>query len=135
MQTKTDMKAVITLATYNKEITTKFGVMHQHYIEYDGKRATYLSKKIEQTYFVEGQECEFTEELKGQYLNVKPFRENKGSSNYSRAIKKEQSKYSGFAVSYVKDLIIADKIKIEDWEKASKKIFDFMVNLDKEAES
>lgn len=52
-------------------------------------------------------------------------------SNFGRQLKKEQSRYSGFATSYVKDLIISGHIKIDDWEKASKKIFTFMVELDK----
>ena len=131
------MKAVITKVTFKKEYDSKYGKMYGFSIEYDDKSAYYSSKKREQTKFIEGQEVEFTEETrkgdKGEYLVVKPVYEV-GNSNFGKQLKREQSKYSGFAVSYVKDLIIADKIDIKDWESASKKICMFMVNLDKDIE-
>lgn len=129
------MKAKIDRTSYNKEVQTKFGTMYQHYIEYDGKRATYLSKNLEQKYFIEGQECEFTEEIKGQFINVKPLRENKGNSNFGRALKREQSKYSGFAMSYAKDLVVHDKIKLDQISEYTRKMFQLMVELDKTLES
>ncbi|MFA5196744.1 MAG: hypothetical protein WC401_13175 [Bacteroidales bacterium] len=130
------MKAVITSVKFDKEVQTKFGLLYKFKIEYSGKLASYLSKSKEQTHFVQGQESDFTEEVvqyQGKdYINVKPTSKAwTGGSGYAKAIKKEQSKYSGYAVSYVKDLIIADKIKIEQWESASEKIFNFMVKLDK----
>lgn len=131
------MKAVITNVTFKKEYDSKFGKMYGFSVEYDGKSAYYSSKKKDQTKFVKGQEAEFTEEKRsgdnGEYLVVKPIYAG-GNSNFGKQLKREQSKYSGFAVSYVKDLIIADKLKISDWESASKKIFQFMVDLDKSIE-
>jgi len=133
------MKALITEINFNKEIETKFGLMYQYYVNYNNKVGTFLCKQKDKYTFKVGEENEFIEtekEYNGKlFYNIKAIRDNPGGSNYSRAVKKEQSKYSGFAVSYVKDLIIAGEIKIADWEKASKKIFDFMVNLDKENES
>ena len=132
------MKALITGAKFNKEYTTSYGTLFNYRIEYDGKTAFYSSKKKDQDYFVVGKESEFTEEEKtsdkGTFYVIKPIREGK-FSNFSKQIKKEQSRYSGFAVSYVKDLIIADKIDIKQWEAASEKIFNFMVELDKTIES
>ena len=131
------MKAKIDKVEFNKNVQTKGGEMYSFRITYNNKIGSYLSKNKEQNYFIEGEEVEFTEEEKiwnGQvYYDLKPIRQNK-QSNYSRAVKKEQSRYSGFAVSYVKDLIIAGKIEVKDWEKASEKIFNFMVNLDKTLE-
>jgi len=131
------MKAKITNVTFKKEYESKFGTMYGFNVEYDGKSAYYSSKKKDQNKFVKGQEVEFTEEKrkndKGEYLIVKPIYEG-GNSNFGRQLKREQSKYSGFAVSYVKDLIIAGKLEMKDWESASKKICMFMVNLDKEIE-
>jgi len=128
------MKAVITKITFVKEYDTKFGKMCQFDVYYDDKKASFSSKTKEQTTFKEGQENEFTEEAKDYngriYTTIKPIKQA-FNSGYSREVKKEQSKYSGFAVSYVKDLIIAGKVEIKDWEKASEKIFTFMVNLDK----
>ena len=128
------MKATIDFVKFKKEYDSRFGKLYLFEIVYGEKKAYYSSKSMEQTNFVEGKEAEFTEETrtgdKGEYLVIKPM--SKGRfSGYAKELKKEQSRYSGFAVSYVKDLIIANKIHIDDWEKASKKIFDFMVSLDK----
>lgn len=133
------MKAIIKSINFNKEVDTKFGTMFQYYVSYDDKHASFICKAKDKYPFKIDEENEFIEterEYNGKiYYNIKAVQQNKGYSNYSRSVKKEQSKYSGFAVSYVKDLIIAGEIKIKDWETASKKIFDFMVELDKEAES
>lgn len=133
------MKAKITSAEFLKEFETKFGTLYSHKIGYNGQYAFYSSKSKEQNKFVKDKEAEFTEEKRTgkdnrEYTIIKPVGINL-MSNYGKAVQKEQSKYSGFAVSYVKDLIIADKIKIEDWEKASQKIFNVMVNMDKSIQS
>ena len=134
------MKAKITGAKFKKEFTTQFGTLYAHRISYNGKEAVYNSKSQDQKKFEVGKEAEFTEEYitgqYGEYTVIKPVMSGgwKGNSNYVKDVKREQSKYSGFATSYVKDLIIADKINIKDWEKASKKIFNFMVELDKAEE-
>ena len=128
------MKTKIIRADFKNEWESKYGIMYNHTIEYDDKSAIYCSKKKEQTHFKAGQECEFIEETKitknGEMTIVKPPPQGGKFSNYHKDIKREQSKYSGFAVSYVKDLIIADKIEIADWSKASRKIFKLMVELD-----
>lgn len=132
------MKALITNVKFVKEYESKFGLLYLHQVEYEDKKGFYSSKKKDQTYFIDGKEAEFTEEERTKdgktYFIIKPIRAG-GQSNWGRQLKKEQSRYSGFATSYVKDLIISGHIKIEDWEKASKKIFNFMVDLDKNLES
>jgi len=134
------MKAIIKTLVFDKEVETKNGVMYKYNVTYNEKKASFLIKTKDEHQFKINEENEFTEEAReyngNTYYNIKPIKQAySGGSNYGRAIKKEQSKYSGFAVSYVKDLIIADKIKIEQWESASKKIFNFMVELDKSIES
>lgn len=133
------MKAKIIRADFKNEWESKYGIMYNHAIEYDDKSAIYCSKKKNQIHFVAGQECEFIEEIKitknGEMTVVKPPPKGGQFSNYHKDVKREQSKYAGFAVSYCKDLIIADKLKIADWEKASEKIFKFMVELDKKDNS
>lgn len=133
------MKAQITKVTYKDERDGKFGKFYNFEIQYDGKTAYYTSKSKNQTNFIEGQEAEFNEEARqskngNDYLVIKPIKQSY-QSNYGKALQREQSKYSGFAVSYVKDLIIAGEIPIEKWESASKKIFQFMVDLDKSIQS
>lgn len=129
------MQATIKSVKFIKEYESKYGILFLHEVKYDEKTAYYSSKKKEQTTFKVGEVANFNEEArqdkKGkEILIIRPDRGQK-FSGYARELRREQSRYSGFAVSYCKDLIIADKLKIEDWEKASKKIFDFMVALDK----
>lgn len=120
------MKAVIKDVQFKKDVQTRVGTtMYQFLVVYDDKHATYLAANKDQKYFVKGKEAEFTEEQNGKYLNVKPVRK------FNRHIQKEQSRYSAFAVSYCKDLIVAGKLEFAQWEPASKKIFHFMVELDK----
>ena len=132
------MKAIIESVEFTKEFESKFGTLYSFRIGYNGKKAFYSSKKKDQTKFIKGQEAEFTEELmkteKGEFWKIKPLASN-SFGGYNKAIKKEQSRYSGFAVSYVKDLIVAGKLEMKQWKPASKDIFEFMVALDKTLES
>lgn len=131
------MKAKITQVKYLKDYETKFGIMYSFIVEYDGKKAFYSCKKKEQDKFKIGEDAEFTEEEKegknGKYLLIKPI-QNNAYSPYNKAVKKEQSRYSGFAVSYAKDLCIAGKIDFKDISTYSTVLFDLMVSLDKTLE-
>lgn len=131
------MKAKITNIKYIKDSETKFGIMYSFIVEYDGKKAFYSCKKKEQDKFKIGEDAEFTEEEKegknGKYLLIKPI-QNNAYSPYNKAVKKEQSRYSGFAVSYAKDLCIAGKIDFKDISTYSTVLFDLMVSLDKTLE-
>lgn len=151
------MKAVITKTEYKKEVNSKFGVMYSHAIHYDNKIAFYTAKSKDQDYFRQGKEAEFTEEKRtyvkkdgtqGEFFVVKPIRPAR-QSNFGKALQKEQSRYSGFAESYVKDLLIAGIIKpelttedvehnevaITTWKKYAYEVFEHMVELDKTLES
>ena len=147
------MKAVIKSAEFKKEFESKFGTMYQFLVTYDDKKAVYSSKNKEQKNFVVGQEAEFTEETKtfinkrgenSTYLVIKPIQGFKKQSNFGKALQKEQSRYSGFSESYVKDLLACGLIKPElteaeeehndivimTWKKRSFEIFEHMVELD-----
>jgi hypothetical protein len=136
------MKALIIGASWIKEYESSFGIMHMHRIKYGEKEALYLSKKKEQTYFTPNKECEFTEEIikgkdgKPDWVKVKPIRQGGGQSNFGRAVKKEQSKYSGFAMAYAKDLFVAGKVEsIEQMYAEAQNMIDWMVAQDKALES
>ena len=86
------------------------------------KRAVYSSKYKDQKNFVKGQEAEFTEEQKtfvnqeGKsivYNVIKPPQKQK-NSNFGKALTREQSRYSGFSESYVKDLLACGLLKAGD---------------------
>jgi hypothetical protein len=137
------MKAVIQEVTFYKEIDGQYGKMYSFRVKYDNEITLYTSKYKDQKKFIPGQEAEFTEETKTytdkktgelkSYKVIKPINQVK-QSNYGKALNKEKSRYSGFAVSYAKDLVIADKIKIEDISEFATVLFDLMVNLDKSLE-
>jgi hypothetical protein len=132
------MEAKINKVEFSKEFESKFGTLYSFKVSYNDKYGFYSSKKREQTAFKEGEICEFIEEIKktdkGEFTIIKPV--NKQNQQfYNKAIKKEQSKYSGFAASYVKDLILVGMVKYENWESESTKVFNWMVKLDKTLES
>jgi len=135
------MKAKIVSATFQKEYTNKFGLtLYSHKITFDVEGVQdwgyYSSKTKEQSKFIPGQEAEFSIEQhkneKGNDWNViKPIYQNKGYSKAGQALQREQSKYSGFAMSYAKDLTIAGTIKPDQMFATAKKMFDWMVEQDK----
>ena len=137
------MKSVIKKVTFLEEKPARFGggMEYSYRIEYDDKSAYYSSKKADQDKFVEGVECEFTEEEReskagNKYYIVKPIYEKRhGSSNFGRQMKREQTRYSGFSTSYAKDLAVAGIIKKEEILEWSERFFDHMVALDKRMES
>lgn len=131
------MKAIIKSVEWVKEYDTKFGKLQLFKIGYDDKVAYYSSKSKDQTKFVKGKEAEFNEEEKsgsnGTYLTIKPITANR-YSNFGKALKREQSKYSGFAMSYAKDLVVAGKIELNNMEAYTEAMFNLMVKLDKTLE-
>jgi hypothetical protein len=137
------MKATITEVKYLKEYDTKYGKMYQYRVKYDDIVAIYNSKSKDQKQFIPDKEAEFTEESKSytdqqgnihEYIVIKPLNQNR-QSNFGKALKKEQTRYSGFAVSYAKDMAIAGLISKEDLPEYATVLFDLMVNLDKSIES
>lgn len=137
------MKAVIEEVTFSKEIDSKFGKLYSFKVKYDGEVAIYRSKNRNQTNFIPGKEAEFTEETQSykdkngveqHYKVIKLINLNK-QSNFGKALKKEQSRYSGFAVSYAKDLLVAGRINREELQDMSWILFELMVAMDKTLES
>ena len=137
------MKAIITDVKFQKEGQNKFGTYYSFKVSYDGKTAFYNSKSKEQKNFIAGQEAEFTEEERtytkddgtiGKFNIIKPFNANR-QSNFGKALKKEQSRYSGFAVSYAKDLVVAGRLQFEELLPYATVLFNAMVDLDKTLDS
>ena len=133
------MKAIIKTVEFQKEYESKFGTMYSFIITYNDKKAFYTSKSKDQNKFVAGQEAEFIEEEKtftkkdgstGKYLAIKPPQPQR-QSNYGKALQKEQSRYSGFSVSYAKDLVVANKLPLEELATYAWILFELMVEMDK----
>lgn len=131
------MKAKITGVEFKKEYDSKFGKLYSFKVDYDGRSAYYSSKSKEQTKFVVGQEAEFIEETKttanGTYIVIKPPMQNK-QSNFGKALNKEKSRYSGFAVSYAKDMAVAGRIQTTELSQYAWILFELMVEMDKTLE-
>jgi len=137
------MKALITEVKFSKEYDSQYGKLYSFHVKYDNQVAIYNSKSKDQKKFIAGQEAEFTEETKtyknkntGEekpYLVIKPIRQDK-QSNFGKALKKEQTRYSGFAVSYAKDLVVAGRLPFDELREYASVLFEHMVNLDKSIE-
>ena len=137
------MKAIIQEVTYSKEFESKYGTMYVFRVKYDDQVAVYNSKSKDQKKFIAGQEAEFTEETKTYtdkkgilqtYKVIKPVMQNR-QSNFGKALNKEKSRYSGFAVSYAKDLLVAGRISKEELADQAWILFELMVEMDKTLES
>lgn len=134
------MKELIKAVVFKKERQTKFGILYDFAISYDNKVGFYSSKYKDQKKFIAGQEAEFTEEERTfadkntgepkSFLVIKPLMQGK-QSNFGKALGKEQSRYSGFAVSYAKDLVVNGRIDIKELSEYATVLFDLMVALDK----
>jgi hypothetical protein len=140
------MKAIINEVIFRKEFESKFGKMYSFTVKYDSESAIYNSKYKDQKKFIAGQEAEFTEESKTyidkktgeekEYKVIKPFAANSPKqSNFGKALNKEKSRYSGFAVSYAKDLLVAGRISREELPDYAWILFELMVEMDKSLES
>lgn len=131
------MKELITEVKFMKEYDSKFGKLYSFKVSYAGRSAFYSSKSKEQNKFVTGQEAEFTEETKtstnGTYLVIKPPQKTM-QSNFGKALNKEKSRYSGFAVSYAKDMAVAGRIQTNELSQYAWILFELMVEMDKTLE-
>jgi len=132
------MKSIIENVKFVKEYTDKFGKKYYFKVTYDGGSGYYSSKSKDQTKFVAGQEAEFTEEPRtgknGDYIVVKPIYQSR-QSNFGKALTKEKARYSGFAVSYAKDLVVGGRIQKEELADQAWILFELMVEMDKTLES
>ena len=152
------MKAEIKEAVFEKEFDYQGRKLFNHKIVFIDPEsneiiAQYTSTKKEQDKFVAGKETEFnlTDSVRNgkKYYKIKPAYQGGGNQNYNREKKREQTRYSGFSASYVKDLIGLGILKPEiteaeiehnnavllTWRKRSKEMFDHMVLIDKQFES
>ena len=129
------MKAVIKSTKFIKEYEAKFGILYLHSVKYGDKEGLYSSKSKDQKKFVAGKEAEFTEEEREgkngkKYFVIKPSQAGQ-FSNFNKAVNREQSKYSGFAMSYAKDLLVANKIEgIPQMYLEAQCMMDWMVEQD-----
>ena len=131
------MKAKIESVSFKKEYEGQHGTLYNFEVGYNGRVGFYSSKSKDQNKFIAGQEAEFTEQERegkngSKYYIIKPVNNfQQFRSAGGKAIGREQSKYAGFALSYSKDMVIADKIPIEKMLSYGKKFFDWMVEQDK----
>ena len=138
------MKAIIQEVTFRKEWDSQYGKMYSFNVKYDDQVAIYNSKNRDQNKFIPEQEAEFTEETKTytdkktgevkEYKVIRPILQTR-QSNFGKALSREKSRYSGFAVAYAKDLVVAGRLQREDLSEYATMLFDLMVELDKSLES
>lgn len=133
------MKAIIKTTKFSHEFIGKHGKLFCHKVAYDDKTAYYNSKFKDQKNFVPGEEATFIEikkvGKKGEYLIIKPETTFTRNTPFAKSVGREQSKYSGFSLSYAKDLVVAGKVDMENLLPTSKTLFEHMVALDKSLEN
>lgn len=107
---KAKVKSVIPKGTYESQ----YGLMYKYEIsigehtgEYSSKK--YQTKDAEGFPFVVDCEAEYEYTPDDKYPKIKPAQ----TGNYSGGYKKSNGGNASFALSYAKDLVIADKIEIE----------------------
>ncbi len=135
------MIAVIEKAEFKEIDVNQYGTFYLHNIHYintDGGKVcgVYRSKSKDQTKFVAGVEAEFVQtthldEFQESYFIIQPI-SNQNRSNFNKQLSREQSKYSGFAMAYAKDLVVAGKIPLEAMYYEAKEMIDWMVKQDKD---
>lgn len=139
------MKAKFETIRFMKPVQVKGEEKYQFTVDYTDdqgnvKTGTFLSDTETQTIFKEGEVNEFTEYKKEWnnkiYYNIYPPKKGGGNSNFSRKIKQEQAKYSGFAMSYAKDLRVSGAIQSkEQMFIEAEEMFAWMVRKDKELQN
>lgn len=100
----------------------------------DGTKGFYTSKNPEQTKFIVGNVADYLVEVKqgskGPYNKITvpqtgvPFVKGAGGG---RPVADPRAQFIGFAASYAKDLVIADKIKIDNMNAFADAIFKNMI--------
>jgi len=129
----------ITDAKFNREFQMHGSTMYSHGVKIEGSDEwmEYVSKKKDQTKFVPGQEIEATissvQRGGNTYKKIKPVYANTGgNSNFTKSVNREQSKYSGFAMSYAKDLVTSGMLDHNLIFIEAEKMFSWMVKKDAE---
>jgi hypothetical protein len=118
-------KAKITKLTFTKEWGNGNNVTYYHDIELDnGDKGSIGSKEKLPTKLNPGNELTYTIES-GQYGNrIKDAGAQNSGAGFSGGVKKSDPKlqHAAFAMSYTKDLVVADKIKISEMSQYFEKI-------------
>lgn len=127
METK---KAKITRTVFKNEWNGGNGTVYYHETELDnGDKGQIGCKDKEPAWLNPGQELNYTIETTDKGIKIKRVQEGKGGwSGGGRPQEDPKIKLIGFAMSYTKDLIIADKLKINQLEESFEKIFNKMIS-------
>ena len=125
------MKAIVKKVEPNGTYDSQYGLMYKYNITIGEHTGEYSSKKY-QTSSADGfpfqidSESEY-EFIDGQFPKIKTVSNwSGGGGGYSA----KKSSNTSFGVSYCKDLIVAGKLDVKDWQIASEKIINFMNKLD-----
>jgi hypothetical protein len=113
----------ITACEWAKEYTGQYGVTHFHTITLEnGDTGQIGAKEKMSSKLAVGTELTYTIEA-GQYGN-----KIKAVVNQSKPFQKKEANVSAFAASYTKDLIIAGKADLEQFETVATRILNWIKN-------
>lgn len=126
-----EKKAHIVSCTFKNEWQGTSGTVNYHEITLDnGDKGQIGTKEKNPAKLAVGQELTYTIETTDRGNKIKAIAPQGGGGGFGGARKGPDPKVQivGFAMSYTKDLIIADKIKIDDLGKAFEKIHALMAS-------
>jgi hypothetical protein len=101
-------------------------------IEFDeGTKGFYTSKNADQNKFIVGNVADFELEVKqgskGPYNKITAPNAGQQFKGGGKPSVDPKTQMIGFTAAYVKDLIVADKVKLEDFEKQFNRIYSFLI--------
>jgi len=166
------MKALVKEITYKSTRDGKHGKLHSFNMRvitpegdevggfYTTNDSAFNTAEKTSKKFKEGQEYDIvihenTSDKGKKWNKITPEPQAKGAK-YNQSLRREQSKYSGFSASYIKDMMVAGLLMVEQadgdgnltkeqiaahndevmhtWRKRSHEIFEHMVKIDKTIE-
>ena len=123
-----EKKSIIKESQYKGEKESKYGILHNYFLKMENGDTGYISSKIKDIKYEAGNELEYTiEVIKIQNGNFNKFKKV-SKQVFGGQKEKPQEKMIGFAMSYTKDLIIADKVSIDKLEDVFNRILDLMIS-------
>lgn len=98
----------------------------------DGTKGFYTSKNPDQNKFIVGNVADFELEVKqgskGPYNKITVPNTGQQFKVGGKPPVDPKIQMIGFTAAYVKDLVVADKVKLEDFEKEFNRIYSFLIS-------
>lgn len=121
----------ITRTVFQSKYASKHGVLYNHEIEFEnGDKGQISCKENMPAKINPGQILTYTIEQNGKYFKIKAVNAQRENNNNGGGNKYQPADPSiqmiGFAMSYTKDFIIADKLNVNQLETGFERVYNLM---------